>query len=149
MHDYRTTAAALSLGALALVGCVGPDPRGRDGARQSSSRFQRVSDPGIMAAEIEPVFSYRGAGRLRALMGEGQAPTYCAYQVERKGNGTAAVTITKPDGTSLVVRFTTGTATSVEIGESSVSFTGSKEGGMHIIKVGQERYGILNSVIHG
>ena len=136
------TGVLLSIGALVLAGCAGSDLGAQDDAR---------SGPASAADLAAHTFAHRAAGTLRASMAEGRPTIYCPYQVEREGDGGAVVTVTKPDRSLLVFRFSQGEATSVSAGDPSqaATFSSSKQGGLNIVQVGGERYGIPDYVIYG
>ena len=92
---------------------------------------------------------YRASGRLRASFGSEQRTVYCPYVVEREGNGSAVVTVTKPDGSKRKLFFTHGRGTGADTGGTdSDSFSASKAGTMNIIRTGSEVYSIPDTVIY-
>jgi hypothetical protein len=76
--------------------------------------------------------------------------TYCPYVVEREGNGSAVVTVTKPDGSMRKLFFTDGRGTGADTGETdSDAFSSTKVGAMNIIRADVEVYEIPDTVIYG
>ena len=75
---------------------------------------------------------------------------YCPYVVERDGNGSGVVTVTKLDGSTRNIFFSSGKATGADTSEADPgAFNASREGGLNIIRIGEESYEIPDAVIYG
>lgn len=74
----------------------------------------------------------------------------CPFGVVREGNGSGSVTITKPDGRKCVIFFKNGKAIRYDQSQADRgTFSASKQGDLAIIRIGQERYEIPDTVIFG
>ncbi len=94
--------------------------------------------------------NYHATGNIPCSMGNGQPTQSCPYGVTRSGNGTADVTVKKPDGRSRVIFFEKGKAIGANTSQADRGeFTASKESDLFIIRVGKERYEIPEAVIFG
>lgn len=93
---------------------------------------------------------YHATGMIPCKM-EGQPSGNCDFGVRRIGNGTADVVITRPDGNTVTVHFEMGKVKSVEESQGGFrpEFEASKEGDMHILTNGEDRYEIPDAVIVG
>ena len=93
---------------------------------------------------------YHATGKIPCKM-EGQPSGNCDFGVRRLGNGSADVTITRPDGNTVTVHFELGKVKSVEESQGGFrpEFKSSMEGDLHILTIGRDRYEILNAVIVG
>ncbi len=136
----------VGLGVLILAGCAAQDgevPRSSSPSRASN---QVSSDPIAAGLDFAPR-AYRGAGRIRCSMDGGERVTYCPYVVAREDNGNAVVTVKNSDGTERTIRFSGGRGTGAEGGDGP--FSATREGGLNIIRIGEEVYAIPDAVIHG
>ena len=95
--------------------------------------------------------NYHATGTIPCQMGDGQLTGYCDFGVVRGGNGTAQVTVTKPDGNTRTIYFEIGKAIGYDKGDSeNLEFKASKQGyDLYIIHIGDERYEIPDAVISG
>jgi hypothetical protein len=83
-------------------------------------------------------------------MGGGAATGMCPFGVKREGYGSGIVTITKPDGRTRSVFFQDGKAISYDFSQADPGeFRASKQDGLYIVRIGQERYEIPEAVIYG
>jgi hypothetical protein len=97
-----------------------------------------------------PGTNFHATGNIPCSMGNGQPTGSCPFGVVRKGNGTADVTVKKPDGRSRVIFFKNGKAIGADISQADPGkFSASKEGDLSIIRIGKERYEIPDAVIFG
>lgn len=132
----------LSAGALvfSLTACVVVSP---DGGGSASSA------PASSDAKV-PGTPYHATGNIPCSMGGGQPTGSCAFGVVREGNGSGAVTVTKPDGRTRSIFFENGQATGADVSQADGgAFSASKESDLNIVRIGQERYEIPDSVIFG
>lgn len=94
--------------------------------------------------------NYHATGNIPCSMGNGQPTGSCPFGVTRKGNGTADVTVKKPDGRSRMIFFENGNAISADVSQADPGeFSASKEGDLSIIRIGKERYEIPDAVVFG
>jgi hypothetical protein len=97
-----------------------------------------------------PGTDYNATGNIPCSMGNGRPTGSCPYGVSRRGNGSANVTVKKPDGRSRVIFFEKGKATGADTSQADPgAFSASKEGDLFIIRIGKERYEIPEAVIVG
>ena len=94
---------------------------------------------------------FDATGQVRCARQRGQPTRLCAFGVARAGGGYATVVITPPDGPPRTVFFRLGrpigTAFSEAGGEGP--FRAKKEGDLHLIRIGNERYEIPDAVVLG
>jgi hypothetical protein len=81
----------------------------------------------------------------------GQPMGSCEFGVARKGGGYATVVITKPDGVKRAIFFRMGVAVGADTSQADgyPEFRATKENGLHMIRVGDERYEIPDAVLLG
>jgi hypothetical protein len=81
----------------------------------------------------------------------GQPMTECEFGVARAGGGYATVVIKKPDGRTRAIFFRMGRAIGADVSESEGrhDFHATKDGDLHRIRVGNERYEIPEAAILG
>jgi heat shock protein HslJ len=79
---------------------------------------------------------------------KGQPMTTCEFHVARTGGGYATVVVTKPDGLTRAVFFRLGIAVGADTSQAEgyPEFKATKENDLHLIRVGDERYEIPDSV---
>ena len=74
----------------------------------------------------------------------------CFFGVTREGNGTGRVTVTNPDGSNRVIFFEKGSATGYDMNQANPSdFSVKRQDDISLVRIGQERYEILDAVIYG
>jgi len=99
---------------------------------------------------LVPGTPYHATGNVPCSMGGGQPTTSCPFGVTRSGNGSGAVTVTKPDGRTRVIFFENGRATGCDASQADPGeFRASREGDLSIVRIGAERYEIPDAVIQG
>ncbi|MEG3440291.1 hypothetical protein V0288_24400 [Pannus brasiliensis CCIBt3594] len=97
-----------------------------------------------------PGTNFHATGEIPCSMGNGQPTRSCPFGVTRKGNGTAEVTVKKPDGRSRVIFFEKGKAIGYDRSQAnSGAFSVSKDSDLSIIRIGKERYEIPDAVVFG
>jgi hypothetical protein len=97
-----------------------------------------------------PGTNYHATGNIPCSMGNGQPTINCPFGVTRRGNGTADVTVTKPDGRKRVIFFEKGKAIGADTSQADPGeFSASKKDDIYIIRIGNERYEIFEAVIFG
>jgi hypothetical protein len=94
--------------------------------------------------------NYHATGQVPCRM-KGQVSGNCDFGVFRKGNGSADVTITKPDGNTVTVHFEMGKVTGVDETQAGFrpEFKASKEADLYILDNGEDRYEIPEAVVMG
>lgn len=95
--------------------------------------------------------NYNATGKIPCHFEVGKSTANCDFGVVREGNGTARVTITKPDGTKRTIFFESGKAVGYDDKHSNQdSFKATKKDfDLHIIQIGNEKYEIPDAVIFG
>lgn len=99
---------------------------------------------------LVPGTNYHATGNIPCSMGRGQPTGSCPFGVTRKGNGTANVTVTRPNGRTRVIFFERGRAIGADTSQADPgNFSASKKSDISIIRIGQERYEIPDAVVFG
>ncbi len=94
--------------------------------------------------------NYNATGKVPCQTTAGQPTGNCDFGVVRQGNGSAQVTITKPDGRTRTIYFENGSATGYDMSQADPKeFNSSKEVDLFIIRIGEERYEIPEAVVFG
>ena len=104
----------------------------------SSSHSTRVSETRVQTT-----------GKIRCSIHGGQSMGSCPLVMQRRGSGTASVTITKPDGQIRSIFFTNGVASGYDSFDGGPRFNASKQGDLSIIRIGPEWYEIPDAVLSG
>jgi hypothetical protein len=88
-------------------------------------------------------------GKIRCTEYAGEPLRECEFGVARAGGGYATVVITKPDGDPRIIFFRLGHAVGVNTrqAEGYPEFSASKQNGVSVVRVGDERYEIPDAVI--
>jgi hypothetical protein len=75
----------------------------------------------------------------------------CDFGVARAGGGYATVVVTRPDGTKRAIFFRQGIPIGADTSEADGyhELGAAKESGLHLIRVGPERYEIPDAVVLG
>ncbi len=124
-----------------------------------------------VVADLEPAVAPHGAvatgpddSALRAGQGDfdatgmipcahalGQPMTQCEFGVARAGGGYATVVVTKPDGTKRAIYFRMNRAIGADTSQADgyPEFSAAREGDLHLIRVGTERYEVPDAVTLG
>ena len=94
---------------------------------------------------------FEATGNLPCAQSVGQPMTRCEFGVARAGGGYATVLIKKPDGRTRAIFFRMGKPISADTSEADgySDFRATKEGDLHLIRVGSERYEIPDAVVLG
>jgi heat shock protein HslJ len=94
---------------------------------------------------------FDATGPLPCAFAASQPMTQCEFGVARAGGGYATVVIRKPDGRTRAIFFRMGRATGADTSQADGSppFRATREGDLNLIRVGDERYEIPDSVIFG
>jgi hypothetical protein len=110
----------------------------------------RITDGSNVSDSKVPGTNYNATGNIPCSMGNGQPTTNCPFGVVRRGNGSADVTVTKPDGRKRVIFFESGKATGYDASQADRGqFNATKDTDLFIIRIGKERYEIPEIVVFG
>lgn len=94
---------------------------------------------------------FDATGPLPCAFAAGQPVGQCEFGVARAGGGYATVVIKKPDGRTRAIFFRMGRPIGADVSESEGrhDFRATKDGDLHRISVGNERYEIPDAVVFG
>jgi heat shock protein HslJ len=94
---------------------------------------------------------FDATGSLPCAFAAGQPMGQCEFGVARAGGGYATVVINKPDGRKRAIFFRMGRPIGADVSESEgpLDFTATKEGDLHRVRVGNERYEIPDAIVLG
>ncbi len=94
---------------------------------------------------------FDATGPLPCAFAAGQPMGQCEFGVARAGGGYATVVIKKPDGRTRAIFFRMGRPIGADVSESEgrLDFQATKDGDLHRIRVGSERYEIPDAVVLG
>ena len=94
---------------------------------------------------------FDATGTIPCAQALGQPMTECAFGVARAGGGYATVVVTKPDGTTRALFFRMNRAIGADTSEADGyhGFSATREGDLHLIRVGTERYEVPDAVTLG
>jgi hypothetical protein len=99
---------------------------------------------------LVPGTDFHATGDVPCSMGGGQPTGNCPFGVKRAGNGSAMVTVTKPDGRQRVIFFENGKATGFDMSQADRGeFSAGKQNDLYILHIGEERYEIPDIVVFG
>ncbi len=94
---------------------------------------------------------FDATGPLPCAFADGQPTGQCEFAVARAGGGYATVVVKKPDGRTRAIFFRMGRPIGADVAESEGrhDFRATKDGDLHRIRIGSERYEIPDAVILG
>jgi heat shock protein HslJ len=94
---------------------------------------------------------FDATGQLPCAFAAGQPTGECHFGVARAGGGYATVVVEKPDGRTRAIFFRMGRPLGADVAESEgrLDFRATKDGDLHRIRIGNERYEIPDAVILG
>ena len=94
---------------------------------------------------------FNATGKIPCAQAKGQPMGQCDFGVARAGGGTAAVSVTMPDGRRRAIFFKAGKAVGADLSQAdgNMSFSATKEADLYMIRAGNERYEIPEAVING
>jgi hypothetical protein len=131
----------------------------RSAARRNETANYRLEIVISAAAGNKPVASidakvpgtdFHATGELRCTMADGQPAASCAFGVKRRGQGSAMVHVTRPDGRKRVIFFEMGRATGYDMSQADQgTFKAVRAGDVTTVHIGGERYQIVDAVIFG
>ncbi len=109
-----------------------------------------VQSAGASSDALVAGTDYNATGMVPCAQVKGQPMGQCAFGVIRKGNGTATVVITWPDGRTRAIFFEAGKAVGSDASEADGGpFSAEREADLNMIRVGDERYEIPDTVVLG
>jgi len=116
------------------------------GAASSSADAQLVEAAGRAGAG-----KFNATGKIPCAQAPGQPMGQCDFGVARAGAGTAAVSVSLPDGRKRMLMFKAGKAAGADLSQAdgNMKFSASKQADLHKIQAGNERYEIPDAVING
>ena len=94
---------------------------------------------------------FDATGKVPCAQAAGQPMGQCDFGVARAGGGSAAVSVTMPDGRKRMIFFEKGKATGADLSQADgdMSFSAKKEADLYMIRAGKERYEIPEAVVFG
>jgi hypothetical protein len=94
---------------------------------------------------------FNATGKIPCAQAPGQPMGQCDFGVARAGSGTAAVSVTMPDGRKRMIMFQKGKAVGADLSQAdgNMKFSASKQADLFQIRAGDERYEIPDAVING
>lgn len=100
---------------------------------------------------LVPGTNFNATGQVPCALQSGQPMGSCQFGVQRKGGGSAVVTVFWPDGRSRAIFFENGKATGADVSEadSTGDFRVERDSDLNMIHVGKERYEIPDVVVYG
>ena len=94
--------------------------------------------------------NFDATGALPCAQAAGQPTVRCKFGVARSGGGYATVVVIKPDGRRRAIFFRLGVPIGAGTSEADYGdFQARREGDLHLIRVGGERYEIPEAVVFG
>ncbi|MCL4764351.1 MAG: META domain-containing protein [Burkholderiales bacterium] len=94
---------------------------------------------------------FDATGPLPCALSAGRPMRQCEFGVARAGGGYATVVVKKPDGRTRAIFFRMGRPIGADVSESEgrLDFRATKQGDLHRIRIGNERYEIPDAVVLG
>ena len=94
---------------------------------------------------------FDASGHLPCAFAAAQPTGQCEFGVARAGGGYATVVIKKSDGRTRAIFFRMGRPIGADVSESEgrLEFSATKDGDLHRIRIGDERYEIPDAVVFG
>ena len=94
---------------------------------------------------------FDATGKIPCAQYVGQPTMQCDFGVARQSGGFATVVVTKPDGMKRVIFFRRGIPAGADTSQADGygEFRYEKEGDLHLIRTGEERYEIPDAVVTG
>lgn len=113
----------------------------------------QVAITGAAAAQALPndEASPQASGQIPCATALGQPMGQCDFVVTREGEGTATVMVTRPDGSKRGLFFKGGKFSGADLSQADgdLKTSSSRESDLNLIRVGTERYEIVDAVIFG
>jgi hypothetical protein len=94
---------------------------------------------------------FDATGNIPCAQNVGQPMMQCEFGVARAGGGYATVAVKRPDGRTRAIFFRMGKPIGVSTSQADgyPKFRATKEGDLHLIRIGKERYEIPDAVVLG
>lgn len=94
---------------------------------------------------------FNATGKIPCAQAQGQPMGQCDFGVARAAGGSAALSITMPDGRKRMIFFEKGKATGADLSQADgdMSFSATKETDLYKVRAGKERYEIPEAVVFG
>jgi hypothetical protein len=95
--------------------------------------------------------SFDASGPLPCAFGAGQPMGQCEFGVARAGGGYATVVVKKPDGRTRAIYFRMGKPIGADMSQADgyPELRATKDGGINRIRIGDERYEIIDAIVLG
>jgi hypothetical protein len=121
------------------------------GAQKAAASKAADDDKMVEASARASEGKFNATGKIPCAQSKGQPMGQCDFGVARAGGGTAAVSITRPDGRKRVIFFKAGKAVAADLSQAdgNMNFSATKEADLYMIRAGNERYEIPEAVIYG
>jgi hypothetical protein len=121
------------------------------GVQAAAGAKKGGEDPLVEAAGRAGANKFNANGTIPCAQAAGQPMGLCDFGVARAGGGTAAVSVTLPDGRKRMIMFQKGTATGADLSQAdgNMTFRASKQSDLYKIQAGHERYEIPEAVVFG
>lgn len=123
-----------------------------NGAAQAATGASKGGEDSLVeAAGRAGEGKFNATGKIPCAQATGQPMGQCVYGVARVGGGTAAVSVTLPDGRKRMILFHKGKATGADLSQAdgNMNFSASKQADLYKIHAGKERYEIPEAVVFG
>ena len=94
---------------------------------------------------------FDATGKIPCAQHAGQPTVQCDFSVARQSGGYATVVVTKPDGMKRAIFFRRGIPAGADTSQADGygEFRYEKEGDLHLVRIGEERYEIPDAVVTG
>ncbi len=140
MPMFRLPIPVMAFVTAGLVACAAstPDDLG------SSDATASAGDGLIAGTDVD------ATGDVPCSTGGGLPDETCPFSVQREGNGTGIVVITKPDGRTRSIFFERGTAIGYDVNEADPgAFSAAQQDDFTLVWIGAESYRIPDAVVTG
>jgi hypothetical protein len=116
-----------------------------------TARDKSVGECRIVSFDAaDPGTGYHATTEIPCSMGGGAPNVRCPAGVKRQGQGSAIVTVTRPDGRTRTIFFENSRASGYDQSQAdSGKFSVTRQGDLSIIHIGQERYEIPDALPFG
>jgi hypothetical protein len=120
-------------------------------AQAAAGASKGGDDPMVEAAGRAGEGKFNATGKIPCAQAQGQPMGQCDFGVARAGGGTAAVSVTLPDGRKRLLMFSKGKAIGADLSQAdgNMKFSASKQSDLYQIQAGNERYEVPEAVIFG
>jgi len=120
-------------------------------AQAAAGASKGGDDPMVEAAGRAGEGKFNATGKIPCAQAQGQPMGQCDFGVARAGGGTAAVSVTLPDGRKRLLMFSKGKAVGADLSQAdgNMKFSASKQSDLYQIQAGNERYEVPEAVIFG